>query len=102
MDAPAGPGSDWLELEAILDSGEDPIQETVASVWREVLGVDWVAADDDFFHLGGDSLRLLRVTTRLGDLFGLDVPVDEAYAARRLRDLTALLEDIVTRDPTGS
>ena len=37
----------------------------VADVWRDVLGVDGVDADDNFFALGGDSIRSLKVVARL-------------------------------------
>jgi amino acid adenylation domain-containing protein len=42
-----------------------PVEEIVAGVWTEVLGVEQVAADDDFFSLGGHSLLATQVASRL-------------------------------------
>ncbi|CUU59635.1 amino acid adenylation domain-containing protein [Parafrankia irregularis] len=51
------------------------VEEAVAEVWAEVLGVGEVGVDDDFFVLGGHSLLLIRAANRLRDLFDLDVPL---------------------------
>ncbi len=40
---------------------ETPVEETLASIWRQVLGVDRVGIDDDFFDLGGHSLLAVRM-----------------------------------------
>jgi acyl carrier protein len=97
---PSDPATDWdAELDRMLADGVDPVVATVAGVWQEVLGVPSVAGADDFFALGGDSLRLLRATGRLRELFDLDVPLAEAFRARTLDQLVGLLEDLVTREP---
>ncbi|MET9381774.1 amino acid adenylation domain-containing protein [Streptomyces sp. NPDC002928] len=49
------------------DAG-DRAQRAVAGIWREVLRLDRVGMDDNFFEVGGDSLLLMRVMARLKDL----------------------------------
>nr|WP_238404051.1 non-ribosomal peptide synthetase [Gordonia desulfuricans] len=48
--------------------------ELVAAIMAEVLGVDAVGADDDFFSIGGSSLSATRVTSTLGRELGVRVP----------------------------
>ncbi|WLP92120.1 non-ribosomal peptide synthetase [Gordonia sp. NB41Y] len=48
--------------------------ELVAAIMAEVLGVDAVGADDDFFSIGGSSLSATRVTSALGRELGVRVP----------------------------
>ncbi|HKN97581.1 MAG TPA: condensation domain-containing protein, partial [Pseudonocardiaceae bacterium] len=49
-------------------------EEVVARIWSEVLAVDRVGADDDFFALGGDSILSIRVAARLQGEFGTVLP----------------------------
>src|ERR1700760_1723721 len=51
------------------------VEQVVADVFAEVLGVDRVGLDDDFFALGGDSLIATRVSARLQLALGREVPV---------------------------
>ena len=44
----------------------DPVEEALAEIWREVLGLEHVGVEDDFFALGGDSLLSIRVLARAG------------------------------------
>jgi amino acid adenylation domain-containing protein len=52
-----------------------PVNADVAQIWRAVLGEDNITADDDFFHLGGNSLLAMQVTVRVRHRFGIDLPI---------------------------
>ena len=59
------------------------VEEIVASVFAEALGVDRVGLDDDFFALGGNSLIATRVAARLGQALDAQVPVRVCSRLRR-------------------
>ncbi|GGS29406.1 non-ribosomal peptide synthetase [Actinokineospora fastidiosa] len=68
-----------------------PVERVVADLWRDLLDVDRVGLDDDFFALGGDSLlatRLMRGLAATG-LRGADLA--DLFARPVLRDFAALL-----------
>lgn len=48
-------------------------EEALAAIWSEVLGVDEVGVDDDFFDLGGHSLLAVRVVSKVRDTLGAEV-----------------------------
>jgi acyl-coenzyme A synthetase/AMP-(fatty) acid ligase len=58
------------------DAGEEfaepttPMQQFIAGIWREVLGVPRVGKRDNFFDLGGHSLLSMRVMSRMEQKFG--------------------------------
>jgi acyl carrier protein len=68
-----------------------PAEETIAAVWREVLGVDRVGGDDDFFELGGDSLSAVRAVSRLNQLLGTDLRLAILFEASTARQLAAVV-----------
>jgi acyl carrier protein len=66
-------------------------EEIVAGVFAEVLGVDRVGLDDDFFALGGDSLIAVRASARLQLVLGREVPVRYLFDASTVADLADYL-----------
>ncbi|MDT5221721.1 MAG: hypothetical protein QOF15_3826, partial [Mycobacterium sp.] len=66
-------------------------EKVVAEVFAEVLGVDRVGLDDDFFALGGDSLIATRVSARLQVALGREVPVRYLFDASKVEGLADYL-----------
>ena len=66
-------------------------EKIVAGVFAEVLGVERVGLDDDFFALGGDSLIATRVSARLQLALGREVPVRYLFDASTVGDLAEYL-----------
>ncbi|MFF7456527.1 phosphopantetheine-binding protein [Kitasatospora sp. NPDC008115] len=58
-------------------------------IWMEVLGVDAVDRDDDFFDLGGHSLSALRLSTLVRQELGLAVELNHVLENPRFGDLLA-------------
>src|SRR5262249_33929732 len=56
------------------------LEGLVAAVFQEVLGVEKVAFSDNFFDLGGHSLLLAEVQSRLAERLGEEVPLLEIYS----------------------
>jgi amino acid adenylation domain-containing protein len=70
---------------------ETPVQETLASVWREVLGVDRVGIDDDFFDLGGHSLLAVKMLASVQQELGLDLYLGRIFEHSTVRELSAAI-----------
>jgi acyl carrier protein len=56
-----------------------PVEEAVAEMWCEVLRLDKVSVVDDFFTIGGHSLRITQVLSRIRQAFGVDLPLRDVY-----------------------
>lgn len=52
-----------------------PLERTVTGVWRQILGADTLAVDDDVFDLGAQSLQAIQAANRLGVELGRDIRV---------------------------
>ncbi len=60
----------------------DAVESLIAGVWQEVLGVERIGLDDDFFLLGGDSLAGLQVLSKLRAGLAVELPLESFFAAR--------------------
>ncbi|MFJ7048679.1 non-ribosomal peptide synthase/polyketide synthase [Streptomyces sp. NPDC101112] len=58
-----------------------PEEETLCRIVAEVLGVDRVGVDDEFFALGGTSILMIRLVHRVRDEFGVDLSLRDVFAA---------------------
>jgi amino acid adenylation domain-containing protein len=70
-----------------------PVEEVLAGVWAELLGVPRVGAADHFFALGGHSLMAVRLVSRIREAFGTEVPIVAVFRAPTLAGLAAEVEE---------
>ncbi|MYR90003.1 amino acid adenylation domain-containing protein [Streptomyces sp. SID685] len=76
--------------------------QALAELYGEVLGVERVGADDDFFLLGGHSMLVVRLTERIADVLGITVPVRAVFQHPVVGDLAEQLHtfaDEAREDP---
>jgi thioesterase domain-containing protein/acyl carrier protein len=66
------------------------IEETLASLWSELLGVERISRHDSFFELGGHSLLAVRMIARLRQQLGVELPVQAIFKTRTLALFAAL------------
>lgn len=69
------------------------LEETIASTWREHLGVAHLGREDRFFELGGNSLLALRIVSRLKKLLGIEIPVTSVFEGASVRGMAELLSN---------
>ena len=75
-----------------FEEAETAWERRVVEVWREVLGVDEVAATSELFELGGNSLLALQILARIESAFGVRVALASFFQSPTVRGLAALAE----------
>jgi amino acid adenylation domain-containing protein len=78
-----------------------PAEETLAGIWREVLGVERVGVRDRFFELGGHSLLATRVVSRIRGAFGVALTVRAMFEHPTIEGLAGLLAKPGFMDAAG-
>ncbi len=73
-----------------------PDEEVLCGIWAEVLGVERVGIDDDFFALGGHSLLAMQIVARTRDALHADVPVSAFFGSPTVAGITAALRPLKT------
>lgn len=99
------------QLQQAFDAPRGPVEEALAGIWRQVLGVERIARGDNFFALGGDSILSLKLVARIrkqlpggGQLSLPDVMQAESLQslAARLRQKFETSHDAVCLAATGA
>ncbi|MFJ7212909.1 amino acid adenylation domain-containing protein [Amycolatopsis sp. NPDC098790] len=92
LDVAALPAPD-VPVVAEFEAPDSPTETVTAQIWAEVLGVARVGRHEDFFALGGHSLRAVAVAARLRAAFGCPVPVRDLFEHPTVARLAARVED---------
>ncbi len=66
-----------------------PLEEAVAAIWAQVLGMQRVSVEDDFFALGGHSLLATQVVAQVRSDFAVDLPLHSLFTSPTVTSLAA-------------
>jgi len=66
----------------------------IAAIWAEVLGREEVGVTDNFFRLGGHSLRAVTALNRLGEAFGIEIGLEKAFALQTVESLARHIDSL--------
>ena len=99
IDRSALPPPVWGQAEddAFVAPGT-PIEERLAAVWRELLGLERVGAYDSFFDVGGHSLLATRLAHRVRTELQVDLPVRSIFEAPVLAEMALVIEELILED----
>ena len=70
------------------------LEERLAAIWAEVLGLERVGVEDNFFALGGHSLLATQVISRAQDAFRKNLPVRRLFENPTISGLARLIENL--------
>ena len=80
------------ELQESFVAPRTPLEELVAGIWADVLGLNRVGIHDNFFELGGHSLLATQVISRLRSAFQVELPVRSLFESPTLAGLAQRIE----------
>ncbi|WP_265584077.1 amino acid adenylation domain-containing protein [Chitinimonas koreensis] len=92
VDRKALPAPDLRRAARAYLAPRTPTEQKLAAVWAEVLKLERVGADDDFFALGGHSLLATQVASKLRAAFGADLALRTLFEATTLAALAERLD----------
>jgi acyl carrier protein len=81
-------------VEAPFVGPRTPVEEAIARVWSELLGIREIGVNDHFFSdLGGHSLLATQACSRLRETFAIDIPLRAFFEAGTVAALGRTVED---------
>jgi acyl-coenzyme A synthetase/AMP-(fatty) acid ligase/acyl carrier protein len=66
-------------LARVYEPAQGPVEQALAEIWQQLLGVERVGRQDHFFELGGHSLLAVQLVTRIREHFRLSVPLKALF-----------------------
>jgi amino acid adenylation domain-containing protein len=78
------------------DEPQGDIEDMLAGIWRQVLRVDHVGREDNYFDLGGQSLLVMKLVVRIAETFNVQLPIHVAFSCPTLREMAQALEMLLS------
>jgi acyl-CoA synthetase (AMP-forming)/AMP-acid ligase II/acyl carrier protein len=97
IDRKALPAAEIALAETPIVPPQTELEKAIAGLWRELLHVEQVGLNDNFFDLGGHSLLMVQVQSRLSDLFSVNLPVLTLF---QYPTISALAKHLAAQDKT--
>ena len=85
------PGRSRPELDNPYVAPRSPVEEVLAEIWAQVLGLDQAGINDNFFELGGHSLLATQVISRVINTFRVKVPLRSLFQAPTVADMAVVI-----------
>ena len=90
-----------MKLEAEYAPPEDDIQRRMAVLWGELLDLERVGIDDNFFTIGGDSIKTVRLLHRMEEEFTVRLKTVDLYQQETIRKLAPLVREGLKNSVSG-
>jgi amino acid adenylation domain-containing protein len=80
------------EIEVGYVAPRNDTERSIVSIWRNLLGVNQIGVDDDFYRLGGNSLLAITLANRLSDEFGVHLKMATLLDSSTVASLAAKID----------
>lgn len=82
-------------LETAYVEPNNAVEQNIANIWQELLGVEKVGVDDNFFDLGGHSLIATQMVSQLRQDFQVELSLRRIFEAPTVAELALVIEDML-------
>lgn len=90
----AKPNVNLQKSETAVVKPADEVEEKLLALWKDILGIPTCSVTDNFFKLGGHSLKITQLVSRIKAGFGLHVPLTSVFRSPTIRELSRYIKDI--------
>ncbi|WP_387796059.1 amino acid adenylation domain-containing protein, partial [Photorhabdus sp. RM125S] len=91
VDRQALPAPVWGNQEGYV-APRNPLETQLCAIWQDVLGLERVGIEDNFFRIGGNSLTAIRLTAAIRRILAAEVSLAQLFTLKTISGLTTQLE----------
>jgi acyl carrier protein len=84
-----------LDTSPTFEPPATSVEQKLADIWAEVLGIDRIGAHDSFFELGGYSLLGVQMLARVRETFQVEVPFSKLFETPTIRGLAEVIDQYI-------
>ncbi len=99
--APAPAPIDEARGESLAPRASTEVEQQIAMVWTEILGHAEFAVNQSFFEVGGHSLAAMCVMTRIGEIWGVEIPFERIFITPTIDALARAVQAAHSREGSG-
>ena len=81
------------DIEASFAAPRNAVEEALAEIWGEVLGIEKVGIQDNFYELGGHSLMATQIISRFRDTFQVELQLHQFFETLTIAGLSESIEE---------
>ena len=91
LPAPAPRADPVAAAAAAPGEAGDPVVETLREIWQDVLKIPDIGVHEDLFDLGGHSLTITRISGRIQQRLGVEVPLDAFFDTPTIAEIAEIV-----------
>ncbi|BDA68760.1 beta-ketoacyl synthase [Calothrix sp. PCC 7716] len=73
---------------------KNEVEEKVANIWEEILGIEYIGINDNFLELGGNSLLAVQVISHCRKVFGIDISLRSFFEEPTISEISQYIENV--------
>ena len=81
-----------VETEKLYEEPKNDFEKAILDIWKEILELEQIGVENDFYELGGDSILLINLYSLLNKKFPVDVSVQDLFDNRTIRKQAKIIE----------
>jgi acyl carrier protein len=85
------PNIEAPNADAPIAEGRTPVENKLVKIWIDVLGIDSVGIDQNFFDVGGHSLHAMSIISRANEVFKIEIPLREFFELPTVAHMAAMI-----------
>ena len=86
---------DAIKIQSIYEGPKSYVQEELVKIWQDILTISPIGINDNFFDLGGHSLKAMTMTTRIRKELNVEITIKEIFQLQTIKELSTI---ILTRE----
>ncbi|MCD9188127.1 MAG: acyltransferase domain-containing protein [Pyrinomonadaceae bacterium] len=86
------------EISAEYDPPANEVEQLIADIWSELLGIEKIGRNDNFFELGGHSLIAPQFAAKIGEFLEMEIPLETIFQKPTVSEMAAFIEILVSEE----